>query len=398
MPTRRQLLTGSGLVAAGLYINHRGLRYPRLSFEPSPIDVKPAVAGLHFDFSGVFTLPSKQQIRLRAIEPEPIVLLTTESAKSIKFSLNNIARDALLKVQGQGVARVDESTEGLTRHVEIVTRSAQQVRLQWLLPQQQGIEFAVIGDTGAGLELQWCLQRAQSAGAKFLLHLGDFNYVDGEYEEAIRRFHNAPLPCYISIGNHDFNDSGLVYDKFIRELGPLNHTFQIAGTQFVNIDTAVNFMPAYAGQRGKLLDTLEQNKQRYSDMVCFTHRNFLDPRPHRDHTMSGVGERGWLAGKLRRCGADHLLSGHVHRSAELEYRGLKQWIVGEGLGFEDIVHERLVAKFLLGTAQAGKKVRYRWQALEMPWEMHTSPAHEEKLRREHPPAKLEWYRNKLRLS
>jgi hypothetical protein len=79
----------------------------------------------------------------------------------------------------------------------------------------------------------------------------------------------------------------------------------------------------------------------------------------------------------------------------MEYRQLKQFTVGEGLGFEDIVHEKQVAQLLMGTIERGKAVRYQWQPLELPWAMHTSPEHEEKLLLEHPPEKLEWYRAKL---
>lgn len=406
MPTRRQFVLGIAAVAGGLYINHRGLRYPRLSFETDQYPQQARIDDVRVTANDVFAVPlgdtlasqESDVMALRAFAPEPDITFEVDRAQDFTFLLNNLADNARLKVRASGTSEVQESIEGITRKLQIKTKGADKVSLQWLLPNSNGVDFAVIGDTGAGLELEWCLHRASEMGAQFLLHLGDFNYQPGEYQRAIELFNTSPIPCYISIGNHDFNDSGLIHDKFITHLGPLNHEFTVAGTQFINIDSALNFFPAYAGQRGHLLDQIAERQRRMADVVCFTHRNFLDPRPGEDHTMSGVRERPWLANKLQACGADHLLSGHVHHSAELEYRGMKQWIVGEGLGFEDIVHEKLISKMLMGHAEAGNKVRYQWRDLNMPWAMHTSPEHEEKLLKEHPHEKLEWYRQKLATS
>lgn len=400
MPNRRQFLGAAALTAAGAYINHRGLRYPRLHFESSPILFERHSPATSLSLQHAIFTSTDAGEAIRAISPEPTLAIEKRDPSPTVFEIKNLSTRAILKPNGDPLIDVDEIIEGTTRKARLSGAGA--ITLNWLMPNQLGLRFAVIGDTGAGLELEWVLQRAHVLGAEFLLHLGDFNYVEGEYERAIRLFNEAPLPCFISIGNHDFNDHGLVYDQFLTNLGPLNHQFSFAGTQFINIDTAADFFPAYSGQRGRFLDLIEHHQGRhsnhYSDTLCFTHRNFLDPRPGQDHIIGGVGERRWLADKLTACGAQNVLTGHVHHSAEMEYRKINQYTVGEGLGFEDIVHEKQVAQLLLGHVELGKRVRYQWAPLELPWAFHTSPEHEEKLRLEHPASKLVWYKKKLAAS
>lgn len=391
MPKRRTVLAAGVALAAGGYINHRGLRYPRMGFEPGPLPTSAKIGTSKYTLENAIFRSSSWQVRFRAYAPEPKVKIYLDAQS--EFEISNLAESAILNIRADAGITVDEQINQTTRTLSL--KGHGEVLLEWYLSEQDGTKFAVIGDTGAGLELEWTLQRAKALGAEFLLHLGDFNYVDGEYLRAIELFNQAPLPVFVAIGNHDFNDSGLVYDQFLADIGPRNHSFEFAGTQFVNIDTAADYLPAYSGQRGNLLREIESANQRVSDRVCFTHRNFLDPRPGQDHVIGGIGERAWLAGQLIDCGMDHLLSGHVHHSAEMEYRGLVQYIVGEGLAYEDIIHEKLVAQLLIGTVEKGQKVKYQWQAMNMPWALHTSPEHEEKLIKEQPASKLEWFKRKM---
>lgn len=399
MVNRRHVLLGGVALLGGVYVNSRGLRYPRLNFEPEALS--PQVIDQHFSAKLDGAIENTAHVAhqgtssaLRAISPEPKILISINAASPINFTINNIAESATIKVTAAGID-LNEEVHGITRSIELKSNRSQDVLVEWFLSEQDGANFAVIGDTGAGLELEWCMARAQQLGADFLLHLGDFNYVDGEYERAIQLFHDAPLPCYVTIGNHDFNESGWIYEKFVRQIGPLNHSFSFAGTQFLNIDTALDFFPAHSGLRGEMLGCIESNKKRFFDHVCFTHRNFVDPRPGQDHTIGRAGERRWLADKLNDIGVKRVLTGHVHRSAESEYRGLEQYTVGEGMGFEDIVHEEKVAQLIMGRVEKGKEVTYKWESMNMPWKLHTSPEHEEKLIKEHSPAKLKWYRDML---
>ena len=375
------------------------MRYPRLSFEhvPYPNLIDLPSASILLD-QVIYLRPNANDIvaQFRAIAPEPALQVQSAGPTRLALQVNNIASNAILEVTGTPRVSINESIEGINRSLEINFTGEQAVHLKWKLPEQEGLQFAIIGDTGAGLELEWVLQRVNQLGAQFLLHLGDFNYSEGEYDRAIELFGSAPLPCYVSIGNHDFNASGLIYRKFLDQIGPMNHSFVFAGTRFVNLDSAADFFPASSGRRGRLFHQLAQDQTTYSDHAFFTHRGFKDPRTGKDHVIGGIGEIDWLHTQIQQLGGDAILTGHVHRSAELDYNGIHQWTIGEGMGYQDIIHRQLMSKLLMGQVEVGKKISYQWQPLNLPWGAHLSPTHEIKLKLEQPPATLEWYRQILK--
>jgi len=380
-------LLGGSLAALGAYSYHRGLRYPRLTFEPEPLTS-------HITYpQGVFQLDhlialNTDQLAFRAVTPEPVLRITAKRGQ-IKLTVNNISPTAILNVTGNDIGRVDEKQEGITRHIFIDAAIQQQLELSWTLPDQERVKFAVIGDTGGNTELGWCLQRAEALGAHFLLHLGDFNYGNGDYARAIEYFHHSPIPCYISIGNHDFNDKGLVYQQFRRQLGTMNNSFMVAGTRFVNFDTGADFFPANAGLRGALLKQLLKHPQ--PRQIFFTHRPFRDPRHGQHHIVGGINEINWLTTTMKNLGGGPLLTGHVHHSAELDVSGLKQYTVGEGLGHEDILLQRQVAQMLIGTVDYGREPDFTWEPLNMPWAAHQSHTHLKKLTKRGDQRLLDWY-------
>ncbi len=390
MLSRRQFLFGGTLIASGSwYAYQRGLRYPRMSFESQALPESHSTPDAEFELDQLIVTPSDEGIKLRAIAPEPALTLNAKRGK-ISFSVNNLSPDAKLTIKGKGIKLVSEDVSGITHAIEIDNATDQTLILKWHLPDNDGLDFAVIGDTGGGNELAWALKRAQQLKAKFLLHLGDFNYTAGEYEQAIEHFNSAPIPCYITIGNHDFNESGLVYNKFLNKLGPLNNTFTIAGTRFVNFDTAADFFPAHAGLRGKLFEKLISTPLD-GEHVYFTHSPLKDPRPNDDHEVGGINEVNWLVNAIKAAGNGPLLTGHVHHSAELNFEGIHQFSIGEGLGHEDLVREKHVAKLMLAQIQKGKPMSYSWQDLNMPWSMHTSPTHASKLKRDGRTRQLDRY-------
>jgi predicted phosphodiesterase len=339
--------------------------------------------------------PDSQSINLRAVAPEPTVVVMAVKSGPYVLEVSNLSPSLILNAEGDGLLSVQEKIQGTHRTIQLALETDQSIKLNWKLAEQDGAKFAVIGDTGAGKELEWVLRRASELDAQFLLHLGDFNYSKGEYDRAVELFNSAAMPCYVSIGNHDYNDSGLIYQQFINEIGPMNLSFTVAGTRFANIDTAADFFPASSGQRRKLFDDLLADQSDFDDQVFFTHRPFYDVRPGEDHIIGGIGQIEWLQKSIRNCGCRELMTGHVHHSAETDLQGLRQWTVGEGLGFEDILNQKQVARMLLGTVERGRKVSYQWAAINMPWWAHLSPTHETKLKRYHTLDKLEWYRSNV---
>ena len=396
--SRRKFLWLTGLAAGGVYVQQRGLRYPRLSFEHRAVAREVTLANSTLSMQQMILVRSQTQDStptFRAIAPEPVLRLNAHSNGTTSLNVNNIAANARLEVSGDSASQVHESIDGITRRIDLQLAPEQSIELQWRLPEQDGLTFAVIGDTGADLELQWVLQRCAQLGVQFLLHLGDFNYVEGEYDRAIELFNSAPLPCYVSIGNHDFNDSGLVYQQFLEQIGPMNHAFTIAGARFVNLDSAADFFPASSGQRGELFKRLAVDTANYHDQVYFTHRPFKDPRPGKDHVIGGINEINWLHGQIQGLGGHTLLTGHVHKSAEMDVEGIRQLVAGEGMAHDDIVAQKKVSSILLGSLEKGQKINYQWRDLNMPWASLVSPTHEMKLKLEQSPEKLQWYRKMI---
>ena len=401
----------AGLAAGctfGAYSYHRGLRYPRMGYEPSPIApllytnfaefrLRNAIPILDNNTNnrpenhsvvapGREDLPNK--VNLRAIAPDASVEVMARRGK-FDVQVNNIAPSAKLSVSGKGIRNIDEQQNGITRTVIIEAATEQQLTLDWALDDEDGYHFAVIGDSGGNLELDWCLERAQQLGATFMLHLGDFNYGNGDYERAIKIFQNAPMPCYISIGNHDFNDSGLVYQHFRNNLGEMNNAFVLSGTRFVNIDTAADFFPVDAGMRGKLVTELL--KTPYENQLFFTHRPLRDPRPGEDHNVGSLNGVQWLSEAITNAGGGALLTGHVHHSAELDINGIKQYTIGEGLGHDDVLLQRQVAQIMIGSVENSQRPRFHWEPMNMPWSAHKSHTHLKKLRKRGDQRLIDWY-------
>jgi len=402
--SRRQLLLAGSSLGFGTFVFKQGLRYPRMGFEPENPATKVVSTLVQLELKDCVYTGQNEPIDIRAIAPEPQIRINFKRGGALRIMLNNIANNAELQINGLGIKSVEEKIEGISRELTIKAESTKQVDLGWRLPNRDAFKFAVIGDTGGGSELEWCLQRAQKLEAQFLLHLGDFNYTNkdvlpdnrsDEYELSIQKFRHAPLPVYISIGNHDFNQSGLVYQRFLNELGPMNHAFELGGIRFINMDTAADFFPAGSGNRGKLADLLARSKQAYDDQLFFTHKPMEDPREGEDHGIGSASEIKWLRKQMSILNCNTLFNGHVHQSDERDLNGIRQLTVGEGLGHEDIVHKQQVSKLIVGQVERGNKVNYTWHSLDMPWSLHQSHTHETKLLKHQRLEQLEWYKAML---
>lgn len=402
--SRRQLLIAGSSLGFGTFVFKQGLRYPRMGFEPENPAAKVVSTLVQIDLKDAVYTGQDEPIAIRAIAPEPQISINFKRGGTTHIMLSNVASNAELQIDGLGINSVEEKKEGISRELLIKAATTKQVDLRWRLPNRDAFKFAVIGDTGGGSELDWCLQRAHELEAQFLLHVGDFNYTNqdaspenrsDEYELSIQKFRRSPLPVYISIGNHDFNQSGLVYQRFLNELGPMNHAFELGGTRFINMDTAADFFPAGSGNRGKLASQLISSQEVYDDQLIFTHKPMQDPREGEDHGIGSASEINWLREQMSELNCNTLLNGHVHHSDERDLDGIHQWTIGEGLGHEDLVHKRQVSKLVVGQVERGNKINYAWHALGMPWELHQSHTHETKLLKHQRLEQLEWYKTMI---
>ena len=372
---RRKFLIAASIVGAslGAYSYKRGVRFPTLSYEPKKLTNL-------FQFDGysartkeliVSDSVGSSKLRTRAYAPEPELVIQAQRDIRLDLKVNNVSAEA--KLLGIENFNVEESAEGITRHLIVSLSAGDRIHLKWTLAALNDYSFAVIGDTGGDKELKWCIQRAADLGARFLLHLGDFNYQEGDYPRAIKLFNSAAIPCYVSIGNHDHHDSGLLHSKFRKEIGPLNNAFAIGKTRFVNIDTAANILPYGAGHRGELLHSLIADTGQYADTVAFTHRPIHDPVRDSDHDIGSLGERDWLIEALKKIGVTTLLSGHVHIYNRGTFHGLENIIAGQGLGHQDLIANQDYSKMVIGSVNATGKVSYDTAALAMPMSLHCHP-------------------------
>ena len=375
---------GTSALIGTFYSLWRGIRYPRLSYERYPLPdvfesdslclfLKDCFVSQGHRFFNNYA-DTNDIVFIRAFVPEPTIQIN-RSSKEQTLLINNISPDATLFLKGANSKlkkNAKEITHGITRVIRIPIID-QPIFLHWKLPRHESYEFATIGDTGGADELGWCIKRAHQLGVKFFIHLGDFSYQASDYETAIEQFVKAPLPCYITIGNHDFNDDGLIVDKFLADLGPLNHSFNIQNIRFANIDTAASFLPISGGKRADLMRALMDDKKEYDDTVAFTHRPFFDPRPEEDHDFGNVFEKKWFVKCLKIAKIDTIIAGHIHNFFDTESEDIRILISGQGLAHEDLIHKRQVAKMLIGNITQRKKVVYRAEPLAMPFEFHCHP-------------------------
>lgn len=375
--TRRKILQSVAIASLGLagYSVHRGVRLPTLHWGPSKLNNRFEI-GANVRANGSDLISTSKQVdqdaSFRAFAPEPTLKIEFRNSSEIAVGINNIASDASLRNTSTGTS-VSEEVHGINRVLKIRGKARQSTQLSWELPKLKQYSFASIGDTGGGQELAWCLQRAQALGARFLLHLGDFNYQPGDYQRSIDLFRNSPIPVYVSIGNHDFHTSGAIYGNFLNEIGPLNNSFSIGQTRYVNIDTAANILPYSAGQRGDVVRGLAKDS-RFVDTVAFTHRPLHDPLTQSDHDLGSEGERDWLIKHLKQANIKTLLSGHIHIYDRRDFNGIDNIIAGQGLGHQDlIVNDISHSKMVIGSVDAQGRVSYATASLSMPMEMHCHP-------------------------
>ena len=155
-------------------------------------------------------------------------------------------------------------------------------------------------------------------------------------------------------------------------IGPSNSVFTLGGVEFVNLDTAADFVPAARGRRARIIERLETvgPGRALGDRVAFTHKPLTDPDTKRDHAVDRAVEADWLRDNLLSRGTKHLLAGQIHIKEEFDDQGLYTYISGQGLAHADLIVDKPYAQILLGDVEPGEPVRYRWEPLNMPFDAH----------------------------
>ncbi|MCH2190138.1 MAG: metallophosphoesterase [Gammaproteobacteria bacterium] len=363
-------------LTGGAYSLNRGIRFPMLGLEPSPLpnEFWSHNGNLGLSSKDIIKLPesSDQLLCFRAFSPEPKFEISAQMQEQLHIRVNNISPEAELVTEDKGVI-IGEQRSGINRTVTLALDPEVKTSIEWKLPFSNDFTFASIGDSGGDKELDWCIERAHQLGAKFLLHLGDFNYQAGDYERSVKSFQDSPIPCYISIGNHDFHEDGHIYPQFLNELGPLNHSFIIGKTRFVNLDTAANHFPYGAGNRGELVENLIVENKGIVDTVVYTHRPLHDPQENSTHDIGSDGEHDWLVEAMGKLECKTMLAGHIHIYDRSEYMGIDHIIAGQGLGHQDILTKSDYSKMVIGRVDKTGKLSFDTEPLSMPFELHCHP-------------------------
>jgi len=377
---RRFLLTAGGALAAGgaLYTYWRGVRFPLLCYAGDGPATQAAAEGLKVAAQGaVFQQSGNGAFRFRAFVPEPVFTVRGDGRREVRVVVENLHPGAELTAGEGGVpARsVSEDRANLTRTVALKA-PVEGANISWRFPKTDQYRFAAIGDSGGGAELHWVLQRAAALDADFVLHLGDIYYEAGDFERAGVNLNDAAIPTYAAIGNHDFHKGWrALFPRFHRVVGPSNSRFRLGGIEFVNVDTAADFIPAARGRRARLVESMRpvDSDPAIRDRVAITHKPLQDSDPERDHDVRRQAEVRWLRERFLAAGTRSLLAGHIHVKDEYDDQGLQTYITGQGLGHADLIGKqpyRRYAEILLGDVEPGEPVRYQWQPLNMPFEAH----------------------------
>lgn len=374
---RRFLAMASlGLAAGGVgYTYHRGVRFPPPLLTGDGPPTRADAGGVEVAARGaVFQDMEDGAFRFRAFVPEPRFEVRGGADDTARIVVENIHSDARLEAaSGQAApVGVDEVRDNLTRSVSL-RPDAGGSGFSWRFPKTEQFRFAAIGDSGGGTELAWVLKRAAALGADFLLHAGDIYYEKGDFHRASLNLNDSEIPVYSAIGNHDFfDDWHVLYPEFHRVVGPSNWLFNLGGIEFLNIDTAADFIPSARGRRAELLDKLPPVNEGgpVRDRVAITHMPLRDPKPERHHSMSRAAEADWVRERLLSAGTRNLLVGHIHIKEEFDDQGLHTYVTGQGLAHADLIVDRPYAEILLGDVEPGAPVQYHWQPLNMPFEAH----------------------------
>ena len=228
---RALALGGGALAAAGAaYGTINGLRFPILQFEPTPRPTRFKLLDpdIEIEVSAAYIKDVERtgdglRLTVRAFGPEPAIRAQSADAMTLELAIANLSDRAEL-VSGNESVVEEERLSTVNRR--LVARAARgSSAWGFRVPFSENFRFGVIGDSGGGSELAWCLDRSAQLGADFVLHAGDFYYSDADLWSLPEVLERTPLPVYASIGNHDFHDDGrYVHKDFTRHVGP--RTFQ----------------------------------------------------------------------------------------------------------------------------------------------------------------------------
>lgn len=196
---------------------------------------------------GILLEQGLDQVMIRAVSPEVMILLEGESEQPQPFQVivNNVrgvdtqVREAGRLPQEKGINTENPSSTQIRFQVELDDQP-RQYRVVWQPePRDQGYTVALVGDNqGNDDVLANIIEEVNQSEALCLLHLGDLvpSGKAQEYERFLTVMEGLDIPWYAVPGNHDVRGEGA--QLFQQHIGPLSYDFQLGNFRFVMLDTS----------------------------------------------------------------------------------------------------------------------------------------------------------------
>jgi predicted phosphodiesterase len=222
---------------------------------------------------------------------------------------------------------VDEDPQGLTRTLHFAPQATRHLAFT---DAERGVTFAVLGDTGDSAIFSDALRMAASAGADFLIHVGDLIYRDEQIANIATILATSPLPVFVVRGNHDYRNKARI--DFMQRLAPPYYSFQMGGASFIILDNGADYLPTFwrrSTQYRWLTDALRVARDGPLFVAMhippFDRRTGMRRAPMRDKAFAHR-----LMRDFARAGVDAVLTGHVHASYTWVHDNIPYVVSGEG--------------------------------------------------------------------
>jgi predicted phosphodiesterase len=293
--------------------------------DPPPSPAVFRLAGHTFSVTGALVRDARpEHFTLRAWAPTPTMQVIKPAGDGqITLHVENLPRRVHLNASGA----VDEDHQGLTRTLHFAPQVTR--HLAFTDPERE-VTFAVLGDTGDSAIFTAALRMAASAGADFLIHVGDLIYRDEQIANIATILETSPLPVFVVRGNHDYRNQ--VRINFMHRLAPPYYSFQMGGATFIIMDNGADYFPTFwrrSTQYRWLTDALRVVRD--GPLFVAMHIPPFDPRtgpqqaPMHDKVFAQRLMRDFV-----QAGVDAVLTGHVQASYTWVRGGIPYVVSGEG--------------------------------------------------------------------
>jgi len=168
----------------------------------------------------------------------------------------------------------------------------------------------------------------ETPGVRFALISGDLTSRGSvaELERFQREMKSLRVPCYVTLGNHELNETTPPNGRFHDYFGRGNYSFVFRGVQFTMLDSANATLDplAYDWLEG----WLDEGRDRLH--VVTMHIPPIDPVGTRSGAFINRGEANKLLAMLAQGKVDMTFYGHVHSYYAFENAGIPAHITGGG--------------------------------------------------------------------